>query len=148
MSRRLRHRLRAAALALASSLALLAPTAAGGQSLVLIVHPGRAEAIDESWVRQVYLKQRRDWDDGSPIIPVNRESGSAERAAFTQRILRLPPGRLAAYWNERYFEGVFPPITLSSDVAVRRYVAGEPNAVGYVSPEAADDSVKVALRLE
>jgi hypothetical protein len=114
----------------------------------VIVHPSRTEAFDEDSLRLVYVRQRRYWRDGSPILPVNRDAGSAERQAFNERVIHLPPARLAAYWNERYFDGVFPPITLSSDVAVLRYVARDRNAVGYVAAATVDDSVRVALRLE
>ena len=140
--------LRALGGALWLALGLFAPPAAGGAALAVIVHPSRTEAFDEDSLRLVYLKQRRYWVDGSPIVPVNRDAGSAEREAFNERVLHLAPARLAAYWNERYFDGVFPPITLSSDVAVMRYVARERNAVGYIAAAAVDDSVRVALLLE
>ncbi|HUE38263.1 MAG TPA: hypothetical protein VMR29_02090, partial [Candidatus Binatia bacterium] len=85
---------------------------------------------------------------GSPIVPVNRESGSHEREVFSTRVLRMTAARLAIYWNERYFEGTLPPITLSSNIAVKRYVAHERSAVGYVPPEEVDASVKVVLTIE
>lgn len=131
------------------SLALIASVAtSAGDRLAVIVNPARKASPDDAWLRLVYLKQRRDWEDGEPIVPVNRESGSAARQAFADRILRLSPNRLTSYWNERYFDGVLPPITFDSDRAVVRYVASEPNAIGYVAPDAVDESVKVVLMLE
>jgi ABC-type phosphate transport system substrate-binding protein len=117
-------------------------------ALVVIVHASRSEPLDKTELRRIYLKQRRTWADGSPIVPVNRETGSPEREQFRQRVLQMAPERLAAYWNERYFEGIFPPITLSSDLAVYRYVASHPNAVGYVRAEEVGPGVRVVLRLE
>ena len=128
--------------------ALAIPAGAGAPTLAVIVHPSHTEPIDEPWLRLVYLKQRRYWDDGSPIVPVNRESGSHEREVFSTRVLRMTAARLAIYWNERYFEGTLPPITLSSNIAVKRYVAHERSAVGYVPPEEVDASVKVVLTIE
>ena len=46
-----------------------------------------------------------------------------------------------------YFNGVLPPATLASDEAVRRFVADEPRAIGYVRREAVDDSVRVVMRI-
>jgi len=54
---------------------------------------------------------------------------------------------LADYWNRQYFYGVLPPATLASTAAVLRYVAADPNAVGYVPLSEVDDSVTVVLHL-
>jgi hypothetical protein len=43
---------------------------------------------------------------------------------------------------------VLPPATFASAEAVRRFVAAEPNAIGYVAANAVDDSVRVVLRLD
>ncbi len=116
------------------------------RELVVITHPSRAAVIDVEDLRRIFLKQRRFWPDGNPIVPINQESGPL-REAFDRLVLQSEPGRLGAYWDRRYFEGVFPPITLASDEAVRRYVASKPNAVGYVDGDAVDDSVRAALRV-
>ncbi len=114
--------------------------------LVVITHPSRAIAIDADDVRRIFLKQRRFWPDGAPIVPINQEDGVL-RERFDREVLQSEPARLAAYWDRRYFEGVFPPITLASDEAVRRYVAAKPNAIGYVDARAVDESVRAAFRL-
>ena len=56
--------------------------------------------------------------------------------------------RLADYWNRLYFDGILPPATLASTEAVRRYVASDPNAIGYVPVAEVDGSVRVVLHLE
>lgn len=114
--------------------------------LVVITHPSRAIAVDVEDLRRIFLKQRRFWPDGNPIVPINQEGGPG-REAFDRLVLQTEPGQLGAYWDRRYFEGVFPPITLASDEAVRRYVASKPNAIGYVDGHAVDASVHAAFRL-
>jgi hypothetical protein len=114
--------------------------------LVVITHPSRPIAIDVDDLRRIFLKQRRFWPDGSPIVPINQEDG-LERELFDRGVLQSEAARLAAYWDRRYFEGVFPPITLASDEAVRRYVASRPNAIGYVDARSVDDSVHAAFRI-
>ena len=114
--------------------------------LVVITHPSRAIAIDADDLRRIFLKQRRFWPDGAPIVPINQES-EALRELFDRVVLQSEPARLGAYWDRRYFEGVFPPITLASDEAVRRYVAAKPNAIGYVDARAVDESVHAAFRI-
>jgi ABC-type phosphate transport system substrate-binding protein len=128
---------------------LLATSAGGGDPrTAVIVHRDRREALDVRDIASIYLRKRRFWDDGAPIIPLNREAGSTLREAFSRRIFGTGSAQLSAYWNEQYFHGVMPPATLSSSQSMKRFVAQELNAVGYVELEAADASVRVAMILD
>jgi ABC-type phosphate transport system substrate-binding protein len=117
-------------------------------AVVVIVHPSRTDRVGLEQVRRIYLRQRRFWQDGDPILPVNREYGSATRKAFERIVFAELKAPLSRYWNEQYFLGVLPPATLASDSAVRQYVAARPNAIGYIDARNLDDSVRVLLRLE
>jgi len=117
------------------------------EDLAVIVHAERKTQLTVEQVAQIYLKKRRFWDDGKRIVAVNRDSGSAERARFVRRVLGQSAPQLVVYWNRQYFQGVLPPITLASDEAVKRFVAGEPLAIGYVHPRVVDGSVRVVLHL-
>ncbi len=119
----------------------------GDRELAVITHPSRAETLTVSDLRRLFLRQRRFWSDGGAVIAVNQSAATATRAAFDRAVYGDEVQTLPAYWNRQYFDGLFPPITLDSDEAVRRYVAAKPNAIGYVDAEAADASVHVAARL-
>ena len=138
--------------AIAACLALLLPpvraTADEPVVVAVVVHPARNERLDRRDVGRIFLRMRRFWNDGSPIVPINLEADSPLRAIFTARALDLGPERLAAYWNEQYFHGIFPPTVLSSAAAVKRYVASDPHAIGYIDARDVDDTVHVALTLE
>jgi ABC-type phosphate transport system substrate-binding protein len=99
--------------------------------------------LDE--VARIFLKKERFWDDGSTIIPLNREAGSPIREVFSRRVFHLSSAALAQYWDQQYFLGTFPPATLASNEAVKRYIASEPNAIGYIDPSTADPSVRIVL---
>ncbi len=118
------------------------------EPLVVIVHPERTTKIGLPEIAQIYLKQRRFWRDGALILPVNREAKSGPRESFSQAVFGAESRSLIAYWNREYFRGVLPPITLASDIAVRRFVATEPRAIGYIPADLVDDSVRVAFRIE
>jgi ABC-type phosphate transport system substrate-binding protein len=114
----------------------------------VIVHPSRAERLTKNDVRAIYLRQRRLWDDGATIVPINLEAGSEARERFSESVFGQGSRRLATYWNQRYFEeGGLPPATLASQEAVIRFVAGNENAIGYVTQETVGDAVKVVLAL-
>jgi len=116
--------------------------------VAVIVHPERPAELSLEEIAQIYLRRRRFWDDGAAIVPLNLPSGAPIRAHFSKRVLNQTQARLADYWNRQYFLGVLPPATLASTEAVRRYVASEPNAIGYVPASEVDGSVRVVLQLE
>ena len=117
-------------------------------AIAVIVHPSRTAALSSDLLGQIYLRRKRFWDDGTPIVPLNLSAGAALRRRFADVVLRQSEARLADYWNRQYFYGILPPPTLASTEAVRRYVAADPNALGYVPAAEVDDSVRVILRLE
>ena len=123
------------------------PLAAADAPLAVIAHPSHPERLSTADVARIFLRKRRFWPDGSPIVPLNREPGSDAREAFSHRVLGGDSARWASYWNDAYFNGVFPPAVLSSSAAVKRYVASEPGAIGYVDPADVDDTVRVVLEL-
>jgi ABC-type phosphate transport system substrate-binding protein len=146
MRRRLQTTLAAAAFA--SCVGAPRPIGAADVVVKVIAHPTRAGTLSEADARAIYLKQRLLWSDGAPIVAVNREAGSEAREAFSERIFGQSSRRLAAYWNQRYFEaGEFPPATLASEEAVIRFVAGNANAIGYVVATEPEASVAVVLEL-
>ena len=116
--------------------------------MVVIVHPTRLASPSLDEVAQIYLRRKRFWTDGSVIVPLNLPSLSPLRKQFAQRVLHQTEARLADYWNRQYFYGILPPATLASTEAVRRYVASDPKAIGYVPASAVDGSVRVVLHLE
>jgi len=136
------------ALSLAMGLTLCAAMAQDDGRLAVIVHPERRAGLSVDEVAQIYLRRKRHWDDGETIVPLNLASGTPLRAEFSQRVLRQSEARLADYWNRRYFDGLMPPATLASTAAVRRYVAADPRAIGYVPAAEVDRSVRVILYVE
>jgi hypothetical protein len=142
--------MRALRLTLALTVLTLATTTGRAEEspIIMIVHPARQADVSVEELAQIYLRRKRFWDDGSPIQPLNLAAGSAVRERFSRLVLRQSEARLADHWNRQYFYGVLPPVTLASTEAIRRYVASDPNAIGYVPASEADDSVRVVLELE
>ena len=131
-----------------AGLLLSLPLAAEEPEVKVIAHPSRAARLTEAELRAIYLKQKVLWDDGDPIVPINREAGSSDRELFSERLFGQGSLRSAAYWNRRYFEaGEFPPATLASEEAVLRFVAANENAIGYVTAQDVKPSVAVVLVL-
>jgi len=116
--------------------------------MAIIVHPDRHATLSIEEIAQIYLRRKRFWDDGAIIVPLNLPSQAPLRERFSQLVLNQSETRLADYWNRQYFYGILPPATLASTEAMRRYVASDPNAIGYVPVSEVDGSVHVILQLE
>lgn len=142
--------MRARVAGLSIALVLLAAVTTAGQDLgmAVIVHPDRRAEVSLGDVAQIYLRRKRFWDDGSPVVPLNLPSGTPLRGRFSDLVLRQSDTSLADYWNRQYFQGTLPPSTLASTGAVRRYVASDRNAIGYVPASEVDESVRAVLRLD
>jgi hypothetical protein len=137
-------------LAITLAFTVLAPVNLASQEerVAVIVHPQRRATLSVEEVAQIYLRRKRFWDDGTAIVPLNLPSQAPLRARFSERVLRQTEPRLADYWNRQYFYGILPPATLASTEAVRRYVASDPNAIGYLPVSEVDGSIRVVLHLE
>jgi hypothetical protein len=133
------------------ALALLLVAPANGDErdpIVVVVHPERHVELSIEDVGQIYLRRKRFWNDGAPVVPLNLSSTDPLRERFSRRVLRQNEERLAEYWNRQYFYGIFPPSTLASTEAMRRYVASDPNAIGYLPASRVDRSVQVLFQLD
>jgi len=137
-------------LSIALALLVFAPANITGQEsrVAVIVHPERRGELSTDEVAQIYLRRKRFWDDGTPIVPLNLPLQAPLRTRFSRLVLQQAEPRLADYWNRLYFDGILPPATLASTEAIRRYVASDANAIGYVPVSEVDGSVRVILHLE
>ena len=140
--------MRARAASLALLFGLVASWSALAQDLAVIVHVDRSDGVDLDDLAQIYLKRRRFWANGDAIVPVNRDAESPIREEFTRIVFGTSAWQQVVYWNRQYFTGVLPPATLASDAAVKRFVASEPRAIGYIDASAVDPSVRVVLLLK
>jgi hypothetical protein len=98
-------------------------------------------------LRDLYLRRQRLWPDGSRAMPVNLPADDPLRRTFSRRVLGRLPGELVGYWNQRYFEGIRPPLVLRSPQAICAYLATEPAGVGYVPADQVDGVACRVVRL-
>ncbi|MGN0371578.1 MAG: phosphate ABC transporter substrate-binding protein [Enterocloster sp.] len=106
--------------------------------IAVVVDPANTvEDLTKDQLSDIYSGAVTNWKDvggnDAPIVVVGRESGSGTRGAF-EELLKLEDA--CKYSNE-----------LDSTGAVMAKVASTPGAVGYVSLDVIDDTVK-ALKLE
>ncbi len=116
--------------------------------LIVIANPNvNVKSLTTMELSDIYLLITKTWDDGSRIIPVNREAGSNARSIFSRRVLKQQPSTQAAYWDKAHAKGLTPPLVQESDNAVLVFVQKVSGAIGYVSPGMELKNVKVLTEI-
>ncbi len=128
--------------------ALGAPGArAGAAELVVIVSAQNpVTALRPDQVADIFLGEAMRFPDGGEAQALDQGLNTPLRNEFYQKVASRTPALMKAYWTKRIFTGRGqPPRELSSSAAVRKAVAENPGAIGYVDRSAVDASVRVVL---
>ena len=95
-------------------------------------------------VVDIFLGKANHFPDGSQVVVIDQETGSAARDEFYTSFAGKSAAQLKAYWSKIIFTGKGqPPEEVSSGSAVKIYLSENPNAIGYIERNLVDDSVKV-----
>lgn len=116
-------------------------------ALAIIAHPdNRLTGITQDEVARIYLGKTSAFPDGTPAHPVDQRLQSPSREKFYARVVKKTNAEITAHWSKLMFTGMAtPPNVLNDDAAVKAWVAGNPEGLGYVDGKVVDSSVKVLL---
>jgi len=144
-SARQRHRF---ALALMLSVWLLAAVGiAHAEDVVVIMNKDNPNAVNTSFVVHIYTGAVRGWPDGSPVMAFDQAEDAEAREVFCTAVLRKSAANVRAIWSQNIFTGKgLPPKVVGADAAMKRMVAANRNAIGYIHASQVDDTVKVLGR--
>lgn len=98
-------------------------------------------------VRLIFLKKKL-FIKNVKLVPVNLSPFNPLRKKFNKYILGMDKEQLILYWNTMYLNGIDPPIVLSSQRAVIKFVSKVKGGIGYISPKYLNNNVKVLLRVK
>ncbi|WP_324288542.1 hypothetical protein [Roseateles sp. SL47] len=104
-------------------------------------HPNAAPLTKEQ-VAEIYLGKSQ------AAQPIDLPEASPIRASFYEKATGKDAAQIKATWARLAFSGkAQPPKEAADAAAVKKEVANNPKAVGYIDKSAADASVKVLLTL-
>jgi ABC-type phosphate transport system substrate-binding protein len=122
-------------------LAALLATNARAEDIVVIVNPASAPLSKEQ-IADIYLARNSTW------TPIDQAAGSSIYSEFYKRATGRDVAQVKAIWSKILFTGRgVPPKQLLDSAAVKKAVAANPKAVGYIEKSAVDASVKVVMPL-
>lgn len=124
-----------AAIAIACSSAAFAQVA-------VVVHPKSALAeMTPEQAANIFLGK-------TPAVAADLPEGSPVREQFYTKATGKSPAQVKAVWARLTFSGkAVPPKELASAAEVKKFIAADPGAIGYIQKSDADSSVKVVLEL-
>jgi ABC-type phosphate transport system substrate-binding protein len=127
--------------------ACLADAPVSAADLVVIVSARNPVAtLRAEQVAAIFLGQSVRFPDGAEAVPYDLRLGTPLRDEFYARVTNKTPALLKAHWSKMVFTGRGqPPAELPDSAAVRRKVADDPGAIGYIERGALDGSVHAVL---
>jgi hypothetical protein len=126
-------------LALAAALAVAIPADAGD---IVVVMGAGASALTKDQVANVYLGRNNS------LKPVDLPESNPLREAFYKKATDRDAAQIKAVWSRLTFTGQGqPPREFPDPAAIKKAVAADPKAVGYIDKTDLDASVKVVLVL-
>jgi ABC-type phosphate transport system substrate-binding protein len=101
-------------------------------------------ALSADQVADIFLGKMSRYPNGILAVPVDLSDGSAERDQFYVKVAGRTPAQIKAYWSKIIFTGRGqPPKTVPNDLDMKKYVAANVAAIGYIDEKMVDDTVRV-----
>lgn len=120
--------------------------ARAAEVVVIVSAHNPVAALRADQVADIFLGEATRFPDGLEAQALDQALNAPVRTEFYQKVASRTPALMKAYWTKRIFTGRGqPPRELSSSMAVRKAVAENPGAIGYVDRAAVDASVRVVL---
>lgn len=103
-------------------------------------------ALSKNQVVDIFLGRTSHFPDGSQAVPIDQAEGSAARDEFYLKFTGKSAAQLMAHWSKIIFTGRGkPPREVANGVEVKKRLAENSDAIGYIERSQVDRSVKVLL---
>ena len=124
------------------ALLLVSSAALAADYVVITNNDNPVTALSAKEVKNYYLGKQTSWSNGSKVT-VYTQNGSGIHQPFLKQLVRKSPQQYTTYWKKSLFTGTgLPPKDFASDDEMKKAVAAQPGAIGYISASALDGSVK------
>lgn len=125
------------------ALLFAASTGVQAENIAVIVNPDyEGASINRQLIEQIYMGQ------SVRMTPYDLPNSSPVKEQFYRRLTGRSLAQVEAIWSRLMFSGrARPPDQLINAKAVKRTIASNVDAIGYIVESSVDDTVKVVLTL-
>jgi ABC-type phosphate transport system substrate-binding protein len=133
------------------ALVVLAVSLAAGSAMADVVavvsSTSAVTSLSKAQVTDIFLGKVGRFPSGAQAVPIDQEEGSPARDEFYLAYAGKSAAQIKSHWAKIIFTGRGqPPKTASNSVEVRKLIAANPQAIGYIERSAIDSSVKVLVQ--
>jgi ABC-type phosphate transport system substrate-binding protein len=122
---------------------MLAVGSANAEVVVVVSANSPAGALTKDQVSAIFLGESTSLPGGGKAEPVDNDGAREE---FYSKVAGKTAAQAKAVWAKLSFSGKgTPPKSVGSDDDVKKAVAANPNAIGYIDKSKVDASVKTVL---
>jgi hypothetical protein len=128
-------------------LALAASGGAIAADVVAVVSArSSVTALNANQVADIFLGKTNRYPDGSPAVPIDQAEGIAARDAFYAMVTGKSAAQMKAHWSKIIFTGRGqPPKQVANSLEMKKLIAGDLRAIGYIDRGLVDGSLRVLL---
>ena len=121
----------------------LAAATAWADVVAVVSSQSAIKTLSKSQVADIFLGKVRRFPDGTLAVPIDQAEDSAAREEFYTKVTGKSPAQLKAHWSKIIFTGRGqPPKSVPNGVEMKKRLAGDPTAIGYIEKSMLDGSVR------
>ncbi len=130
----------------ATAVLCMASTGAFAQVAVVVNPKSPLATMTADQVSGIFLGKSNTLPSGGTAMPTDLPDSNAAHDLFYTKVTGKSSAQVKAAWSRLVFSGkATPPKELGSSADVKKFVAANPDAIGYIEKSAVDSTVKVVF---
>jgi len=119
---------------------------ASAEVFAIVSAKNATTALSAEQVSDIFLGKTLAFPGGAPAVPLDQLESSPQREEFYTKLVHKSAAQMKSYWSRIIFTSKgAPPKSLADSKEIKKAVANDPNAIGYVDRSSIDGSVKIVF---
>jgi ABC-type phosphate transport system substrate-binding protein len=119
---------------------------AGADVVAVVSSKSAITTLSKAQIEDIFFGRATHLPAGLQAVPLDQAEGSSAREEFYARVAGKSPAQMKAYWSRIIFTGRGqPPKEITNGTALRKRLADDPTAIGYIDASLVNDSIKVVF---
>jgi ABC-type phosphate transport system substrate-binding protein len=104
--------------------------------------------LSKTQLADIFLGRVSRFPNGARVVPIDQAEDSAAREEFYAKVADKSAAQMKAYWSAYWSKIIFtgrgqPPKEVANGAEMKRRLAQNPDAIGYIDEKLVDDTVRV-----
>ncbi len=119
------------------------------QVAVIVNAKSPTASMTADQVANIFLGKSNTLPSGASAMALDQPESAAVREQFYTKVTGKQAAQVKAAWSRLVFSGkATPPKEMASSAEVKKFVAANPDAIGYIEKSAVDGTVKAVLTVD